>query len=90
MPESGALLGMRPEHLLPLASGQRPDGVVLELQVAAVEAVGAETFVYGQLPAGKEIVVRISETAPDIGSHIVVGLPRERLHLFDLDRGRRL
>ena len=31
-----------------------------------------------------------SETAPDIGSRIVVGLPRERLHLFDLDRGRRL
>ncbi len=51
---------------------------------------GAETFVYGQLPAGKEIVVRISETAPDIGSRIVVGLPRERLHLFDLEHGRRL
>jgi sn-glycerol 3-phosphate transport system ATP-binding protein len=90
VPDSGALLGMRPEHLLPLAAGQRADGVVLELTVTAVEAVGAETFVYGQLPAGKEIVVRISETAPNIGSRIVVGLPRERLHLFDLEHGRRL
>jgi sn-glycerol 3-phosphate transport system ATP-binding protein len=62
----------------------------LEITVAAVEAVGAETYVYGQLPAGKEIVLRLADRAPDVGSRLTVAAPRERLHLFDLERGRRL
>jgi len=44
----------------------------------------------GQLPAGKEIVLRLAEGAPSVGSRMTVGAPRERLHLFDLERGRRL
>jgi sn-glycerol 3-phosphate transport system ATP-binding protein len=91
IPSGGALLGVRPEHLSLLASGARPNGgIALEVTVAAVEAVGAETFVYGQLPGAKEVVVRLAEGAPEVGSRVVVGAARERLHLFDLDRGRRL
>jgi sn-glycerol 3-phosphate transport system ATP-binding protein len=90
IPAAGAPLGIRPEHLAPFAGGQASGGISLEITVAAVEAVGAETYVYGQLPAGKEIVLRLADRAPDVGSRLTVAAPRERLHLFDLERGRRL
>jgi sn-glycerol 3-phosphate transport system ATP-binding protein len=90
VPGEGALLGVRPEHLAPLAVGSRSDGIALDLTVAAVEAVGAESFVYGHLPAGKEIVLRLSEGAPEIGSRLTVSASRQHLHLFDLERGHRL
>jgi sn-glycerol 3-phosphate transport system ATP-binding protein len=90
VPGGGALLGVRPEHLAPLAGGQVPDGVALDITVGAVEAVGAETYVYGHLPAGKEIILRLAEGTPAVGSRMTIGAPRDRLHLFDLERGRRL
>jgi sn-glycerol 3-phosphate transport system ATP-binding protein len=91
IPAIGALLGVRPEHLTPVAPGAPRDGdVVMEITVAAVEAVGAETFVYGQLPAGKEIIVRLAGTAPDVGEKLSVAAPPERLHLFDVERGLRI
>ena len=91
LPELGALLGVRPEHLSPLAPGQRPNsGVALDIIVGAVEAVGAETYVYGQLPGGKEIVVRLSDSAPSVGARMTVGTTRERLHLFEVEHGHRL
>jgi sn-glycerol 3-phosphate transport system ATP-binding protein len=90
MPSGGALLGVRPEHLAPVSGGPLPGGVTLDITVGAVEAVGAETYVYGQMPAGKEIVLRLAEGAPSVGSRMTIGAPRDRLHLFDMERGQRL
>jgi sn-glycerol 3-phosphate transport system ATP-binding protein len=90
VPGVGAVLGIRPEHLAPLPAGPTRGGVALDLTVAAVEAVGAESFVYGQLPSGKEIVLRIADAVPAIGSRLTVGATREHLHLFDAEGGRRL
>jgi sn-glycerol 3-phosphate transport system ATP-binding protein len=90
VPHGGALLGVRPEHLAPISRGAMAGGVTLDITVGAVEAVGAETYVYGQMPAGKEIVLRLADGAPAVGARMTIGAPRERLHLFDVERGRRL
>src|SRR3984893_3480516 len=47
IPPPGARLGVRPEHLAVVANGSAPaDGIRLDLAINAVEAVGAETYVY--------------------------------------------
>jgi sn-glycerol 3-phosphate transport system ATP-binding protein len=88
LPDDGALLGIRPEHLS--LDGGRESDVSLSIEVTAVEIAGAETFVYGNLPRGKEIIVRLSENIPSVGAKITAHASREQLHLFDTGRGRRL
>ncbi|MBN8939227.1 MAG: sn-glycerol-3-phosphate import ATP-binding protein UgpC [Rhizobiales bacterium] len=92
VPAGGALLGIRPEHLV-VASGPVPDDAVgLTFPVSAVEAVGAETFVYGPLDGtGAEIIARLpgkALLAP--GTMISVMALAEHLHLFDEASGKRL
>ncbi|ADZ72595.1 sn-glycerol-3-phosphate import ATP-binding protein UgpC [Polymorphum gilvum] len=88
-----AVLGVRPEHLHIVPD--RPvetDGVVLDLEVAAVEPVGAESFVHGRLGAGgPELVVRAPSAARyEHGARILLHAPASALHLFDRATGRRL
>ncbi|QCI65343.1 sn-glycerol-3-phosphate import ATP-binding protein UgpC [Phreatobacter stygius] len=92
VPAGGALLGIRPEHLT-LVTGPVPDDAVgLTFPVSAVEAVGAETFVYGPLDGnGLEIIARLpgkALLAP--GTPVSVMATADHLHLFDPDSGKRL
>jgi len=92
VPDAGAILGVRPEHLELASSGDGPRaGLALDLAVAAVEQVGPESFVYGTPDAGQgEIIVRLPGRAgPAPGERIRAVAPRDRLHLFSTD-GRRL
>jgi sn-glycerol 3-phosphate transport system ATP-binding protein len=100
------VLGVRPEDLT-IANGTAPDGgIALDLNVEAIERVGAETYVYGvrtqqadapavsskpgELPPG-EILVRIpGQEGPAIGQKIHAVAPREKLHLFTADGRKRL
>jgi sn-glycerol 3-phosphate transport system ATP-binding protein len=83
----GAVLGVRPEHL---TLSKIDNGAVFELEVMVVEAVGAETFIYGKMPGGKQVIVRLYDNIPAVGGKITAYAPQEQLHLFDAKSGRRL
>src|SRR5215475_6022436 len=100
------VLGIRPEDLA-ISNGNAPDGgVALDLNVEAIERVGAESYVYGvraqqsgtpavsskpgELPPG-EILVRIpGQQGPVIGQKIRAIAPRDKLHLFTADGRNRV
>ncbi len=81
-------VGIRPEQLRPDATG-RP---ALTLAVRSVEALGADTFVHGQLASGADpVTVRLDGAArPRPGDLLPLALPAGALHLFDVADGRRL
>ena len=89
MPPGGALLGVRPEDLeegAALSDG----GIAFEITVDAVEALGAESFVYGKV-GDRTLVLRSSgHIERPIGSAIRVAAKANHLHFFDKASGRRL
>ncbi len=77
-PRSGALLlGVRPEHADPAASGW-------SLKVDVVEMLGAERLVYCKL-GETSFTVRLDATlpAPVVGSVLTVAVEAQHLHWFD-------
>jgi sn-glycerol 3-phosphate transport system ATP-binding protein len=78
-------LGVRPEHLIVAASGG------LALKVDLVEALGADTLVYGKLPSDGLLVARLpGSSAARAGDVIPLAPAPDSLHLFDADNGNRL
>ncbi|CEJ15857.1 sn-glycerol-3-phosphate import ATP-binding protein UgpC [bacterium YEK0313] len=92
VPVGGALLGIRPEHLAVTAGLPAEGAVGLSFPVAAVEAVGAETFVYGPLGGdGPEVIARLPGKALlSPGTQVSVSATPDHVHLFDIESGRRL
>jgi sn-glycerol 3-phosphate transport system ATP-binding protein len=92
IPAEGAIVGIRPEDLELSKDGSKPDGAVaLPLTVGAVERVGPESFVYGTLDRGDNIIVRLPGTlAPAPGERAVAVASRAKLHVFSVDGQRRL
>jgi sn-glycerol 3-phosphate transport system ATP-binding protein len=77
-PRSGPLLlGVRPEHADPAASGW-------SLKVDVVEMLGAERLVYCKL-GGTSFTVRLDATLPPpvVGNTLTVAVEAQRLHWFD-------
>ena len=63
---------------------------MLNLTVDAAEHVGAETYIYGGIDGGGDVIVRVmGDHSPPLGSTIRAAASRDRLHLFGGD-GRRL
>jgi sn-glycerol 3-phosphate transport system ATP-binding protein len=88
-PRNGAAgpitLGVRPEHLIADAAGG------LALRVDLVEALGADTLVYGRLPSETPLVARLPGTSVvKIGDIVPVAPAPDSLHLFDAETGKRL
>jgi sn-glycerol 3-phosphate transport system ATP-binding protein len=92
LPKDGALLGVRPEDLDLSPDGHVPaGGIALDVTVAAVEPVGAESYLYAPLGAGPDLIVRVPGTdTPAPGTRIRVVAPREKLHLFETMSGARI
>jgi sn-glycerol 3-phosphate transport system ATP-binding protein len=59
--------------------------------VTAVELLGAERLIYGEL-GGEPLIVRADEAAgaPAVGATLQVRAPEARLHWFDASTGQRL
>ena len=56
-----------------------------------IERVGPESFVYGTLGRGDNIIVRLPGTdAPPPGERAIAAAPRAKLHVFSADGSRRL
>jgi sn-glycerol 3-phosphate transport system ATP-binding protein len=86
------LLGVRPEDLaLAPAGTRRDDMVALPMLVDAVERVGPESFVYGKLDRGGDIIVKVPGTdAPAHGEAATALAPRAQLHVFSAADGHRI
>ena len=81
-------LGIRPEHF---KLTEEKEGVV-HLSVEHVEQLGADTLVHGKFGADKtSLTVRISDIQ-QFKKNTILGLeiPRQKLHLFDRDNGKRI
>ena len=88
-PTPGALiLGVRPEHLLPVDSA----GAMLTMTVEMVEVLGADSYVYGTLgPAGTPtLVARLDGTALRPGEALPLRFDAAHVHWFDARDGKRL
>jgi sn-glycerol 3-phosphate transport system ATP-binding protein len=92
IPAEGAIIGIRPEDLELSRDGANPaGGIALSLTVSAVERVGPESFVYGTLDRGDNIIVRTPGTvAPAPGERAVALASQAKLHVFSADGQRRL
>ena len=83
--EGPAVLGVRPEHLVPITEGQ---GIAAELIL--VEPLGSDTLVHFNV-LGVRCIARVRpETRPQVGDRLVFGVQPGRAHLFDPDSGARL
>ncbi|MGH6899220.1 MAG: sn-glycerol-3-phosphate import ATP-binding protein UgpC [Geminicoccaceae bacterium] len=82
------VLGLRPEHLMPLAD----ERAGLPLAVALVEMLGADTVVHGQVPSsGTPLTARLQGTSRvAAGDRLRLMVEPRHLHLFDPVSGRRL
>jgi sn-glycerol 3-phosphate transport system ATP-binding protein len=92
MPAEGVIVGVRPEDLELVPAGTTSDtGLALPLSVDAVERVGPESFVYGALSRGGDVIVRLpGARVPSPGDHAVAIADRAKLHVFAADGRRRL
>jgi sn-glycerol 3-phosphate transport system ATP-binding protein len=79
-------LGVRPEHLM-ISDGLAASPVLVEL----VEVLGADTVVYGRLPDGESLLIRMAGLPSCTeGDRLTVAPQPGALHLFDAAHGRRL
>ena len=92
LPAEGGVVGVRPESLTLLPQDARPAGSVgFDITVGAIERVGPETFVYGALDRGGDMIVRLpGQAAPAPGERVRAAATRDKLHLFSADGNRRL
>jgi sn-glycerol 3-phosphate transport system ATP-binding protein len=92
VPAEGLILGVRPEDLELAGDGRPPPGgIALPLTVEASERVGPESFVYGTLTRGGDVIVRVpGQAVPAPGEQVTAIARREKLHLFSTDGSRRL
>jgi sn-glycerol 3-phosphate transport system ATP-binding protein len=81
-------LGLRPEHL----TSAGPADAALRLEVALVEALGADTVVHGRTAAGSAgMSARLDgTTSVAIGEILPLAIQPKHLHLFGANDGRRI
>ena len=85
---SGAILGIRPEHLLVGENNEKAWAV----QVDTIEMLGAERLLYCRMK-DEFLIVRTDESlssAPTVGTTLYVTPRNDRLHWFDAATGSRL
>jgi sn-glycerol 3-phosphate transport system ATP-binding protein len=92
VPAEGVILGVRPEDLELAPAGTTSEtGLALPLSVDAVERVGPESFVYGALSRGGDVIVRLpGARVPSPGDQAVAIADRSKLHVFAADGRRRI
>ncbi len=81
------ILGVRPEHLLPILDGSAAQ---LSLEVELVEALGAELLVHARC-GGQALVLRCPANVPvSTGQHIGASFGATDVHWFDVQSTRRI
>ena len=79
-----AILGIRPEALLPAETG-------LPITIALVEPLGSDTLVHFHMGADEDAAGYVARVPPDtrprVGDRMVLGIDPARTHLFHPDTG---
>ena len=83
---SKLIVGVRPEHLSIDGGGE------LTVEVALVEDLGSDSYIYGHLAddAESNVIVRSGRDHPRPGDTVKVGVDTTQLHIFDAGTGLRL
>jgi multiple sugar transport system ATP-binding protein len=86
---ANVLIGFRPEHI-EIANGQGGDAVRFPAKVDVVEYLGNEELIHAQTE-GNEIVALIpSDRTVKAGDQVELGVPLDKLHVFDPETERSL
>lgn len=81
------IVGMRPEHITIADSKQSTFHVTVKM----VEALGAETVIYGELFGEATVVIRLAGILRiALGTRLDLEIRPEHIHLFDPETGNRL
>lgn len=83
--EGPAILGVRPEHLVPVPAGQG-----LSAELTLVEPLGSDTLVHFVVQEVRCIARVRPETRPRLGDQLAFGVQPGRALLFDPESGTRL
>ncbi|WP_309083157.1 sn-glycerol-3-phosphate import ATP-binding protein UgpC [Chelativorans sp.] len=88
LPDQGrkVILGIRPEHLAQVPAGEAD----LELEVIAVETLGADTLAHGRLGGGDFVVRLPGSSMVQPGDRLPMAIEPGMAHLFDAETGKRL
>ncbi|WP_428415159.1 sn-glycerol-3-phosphate import ATP-binding protein UgpC [Pararhizobium sp.] len=90
LPAGTATLGVRPEDLHLSSANETDNGLTIDVKVAAVELVGAESYVHGELPDRQPIVFRVPGRSKIVLDDLAtVHAAWDSLHFFD-ESGQRL
>ncbi|KKX33152.1 sn-glycerol-3-phosphate import ATP-binding protein UgpC [Rhizobium sp. LC145] len=83
LPSGTATIGIRPEDIT-IAGAAVPSAFRAEVQVAAVELVGAESYVHGSMHDGHAIIFRVpGRSSIRIGETVTLTAEPRNFHLFD-------
>jgi sn-glycerol 3-phosphate transport system ATP-binding protein len=91
-PAGDIVLGVRPEHLALISAAPAGPGLEMAVTLSAIEAVGSETFLYGQIGGqGQDVIIRVAGKAGyPIGTMLHARAEGDVIHLFDAASGRRI
>jgi len=89
VPTGTATLGIRPEDLHMITDVPGDEIFTANVKVAAVELVGAESYVHGTLADGSDIVFRVAgRSRIEMDDMVQIGARASDLHFFDANSVR--
>lgn len=89
VPSGTATLGIRPEDLHLITDVPGDEIFTASVKVAAVELVGAESYVHGTLADGSDIVFRVAgRSRIEMDDMVQIGAKPSDLHYFDANGAR--
>ncbi|THV23343.1 sn-glycerol-3-phosphate import ATP-binding protein UgpC [Peteryoungia ipomoeae] len=89
VPSGTATLGIRPEDLHLITEVSADAIFTASVKVAAVELVGAESYVHGTLADGSDIVFRVAgRSRIEMDDMVEIGAKASDLHFFDANGAR--
>jgi sn-glycerol 3-phosphate transport system ATP-binding protein len=89
VPATAATLGIRPEDLHLIADAPQAEAFTASVKVAAVELVGAESYVHGILADGSAIVFRVAgRSRIEMDDVVQIGAKAADLHFFNASGAR--
>ncbi|QLF68465.1 sn-glycerol-3-phosphate import ATP-binding protein UgpC [Peteryoungia desertarenae] len=89
VPSETATLGIRPEDLHVIEGDSGEETFIASVKVAAVELVGAESYVHGTLTDGSDIVFRVAgRSRIEMDDIVNIGAKATGLHFFDASGAR--
>lgn len=95
-PGKGLVLGLRPEDVDIRAAGatsEAEEGRIsgLGAEVETIEYLGADALVSCRINDGRQLLARVrGSAAPKGGERVELGWPRQAMHVFESESGRRL